>query len=65
MPICCGFKTSLQIRVHGHTLRFELQMHMAVVDLEHELFVEFLAELLLLQLLEAITFMRMNKKHCY
>jgi hypothetical protein len=40
-------------------------MHMVVADLEHELFVEFLAELLLLQLLEAITYMRMNKKHCY
>jgi hypothetical protein len=40
-------------------------MHMAVVDLEHELFAEFLAELLPLQLLEAITFMRMNKKHYY
>jgi hypothetical protein len=38
-------------------------MHMVVADLEHELFVEFLAELLPLQLLEAITFMRMNKKH--
>jgi hypothetical protein len=54
---------NLQIKVHGHILRCELLMHMAVVDLDLELFVVFLAELLLLQQQEACICMKMNKKH--
>jgi hypothetical protein len=53
---------NLQTKAHGHISPCELQMHMVVMDLGHELCAVFLGELLPLQQQEAIICMRMNKK---